>query len=305
LKASENGKAGIIDSEAKWIVQPLYEDIVFESELAPSPFTDNFVLVKSDGQWGALNDKGETVIAPAFDEMRSFYNGMAAVKKGDKWGFVNSSGELVIEALYENVRDFQGNVAIVTMNDSSGESVITRDGTTVFQGNPATKLGYEGFVHGLCIIRGSEQTTAAEGEETCGVINAIGKVLFPKSSLNDARIQEGGLLYVVKNDKWAIASIDGTMLTGYNYNFIEPYTGQDLIKANVGGEITFGEFGEGENAYGGLWGMVNKNGKIIIPVKYAEIGNFVGGLAPAKSGEDLDQVGYVSLDGKEVRKLTK
>jgi hypothetical protein len=305
LKASENGKVGIIDSEAKWVVQPLYEDVHFESETSPSPFTDNFLLVKLNGQWGAFNSQGELSIAAAFDEMRSFSNGMAAVKRGDRWGFVDASGQVVIEPVYENVRDFQGNVAIVTMNDQSGEAVISKDRTIVFEGNPATKLGYDGFVHGLCIIRGSDQATAADGEETCGVINASGKVLFPKSSLNDARIQEGGLLYVVKNGKWAIASIDGSMITGYNYNFIEPYTGQYLIKVNVGGEISYGEFGEGENAYGGLWGMVNKNGKLFIPVKYAEIGNFVGGLAPAKSGEDLDQIGYVSLDGKEVRKLTK
>jgi hypothetical protein len=306
LKASENGKTGLIDQNGKWIVPAQYDDIQFDSEIAETPFTENFVLVKTGDQWGALHSNGTVVVPVAFQQIRSFSNGMAAVLKDNQWGFVNANGELAIEPQFMSVRDFQGDVAIVTKDEGSGELVIDQTGKIIFEGSLTTKLGYEGFVNGLCIIRGGENNKAAgEPDASCGVINSKGKVLFPKSSLSDARVQEGGLLYVIKNGKWAVASTDGSLLTGYNFDWIESYNGQELIKCNVGGEISYGEFGYEEGAYGGLFGMINKNGKVIIPIKFAEIGTFQGGLAPAKSGEDLDQVGYFDLTGKQVRALTK
>jgi hypothetical protein len=305
-EAAENGKVGVIDTNGNWIVQPKFDDVTYLTSTAETPFTAGFVLAKSDGNWGAVNTSGELSVPPSYQDMRPFSNGMAAVKQNDKWGFITTSGTLVIEPKYFSVRDFQGDVAIIEEQEGSGESVINVKGETVFAADPAVTFNYEGFTEGLCIM-GSAQSNEEAGypNSTYGVINSKGSVLFNKKALSDVRIQPGGLLYVQKNNKWALATHEGTMLTGFDYDWIEPYTSQEFIRCNLGGEATYDEMSGIEEFYGGNWGLLDKTGKLRVPLKFSEIGTFSEGVAPARSGEDLDQIGYVDFSGKPVRAATK
>jgi hypothetical protein len=95
------------------------------------------------------------------------------------------------------------------------------------------------------------------------------------------------------------------MLTGYNYSWIEPFTGQALIRCNTGGEIQYDEYGNGEECFGGRWGFIDKNGKMKVALKFSELGPFQGGFAAARTSADLDQIGYVDFNGKSVRELKR
>jgi hypothetical protein len=305
-EAAENGKYGVIDTNGKWIIQPQFDDVTYLTENKESPFTAGFVLAKSGENWGAVDTNGSMTVPAAFEEIRSFSGTMAAVKKNGVWGFINTSGTMVIEPRYFSVRDFQGDVAIVEEKEDSGESVIDKNGETIFAASPGVTIGYEGFKEGLCVISSTDGgEEAGTPNNTCGVINSKGKILFNKNALNEARIQPGGLIYAIKNGKCALASGEGVMLTGFSFDWIEPYTGQDLIRCNVGGEASYDEMNGVEEYYGGNWGMLDATGKLRIPVRYAEIGTFSEGLAPARSGEDLDQIGYVDFNGNIVRQLSK
>ena len=55
-----------------------------------------------------------------FDEIRSYYEDMAAARKGDLWGFVNKEQEEVIPFLFDEVEDFQNGQARVKLNGQSG-----------------------------------------------------------------------------------------------------------------------------------------------------------------------------------------
>ncbi|EDP6815232.1 hypothetical protein GL567_06580 [Campylobacter lari] len=44
---------------------------------------------------GFINNKGEIVINPIFDEVESFYNKAAIVQLNGKWGFVDTSGNII------------------------------------------------------------------------------------------------------------------------------------------------------------------------------------------------------------------
>jgi HSP20 family molecular chaperone IbpA len=62
------------------------------------------------GKWGFVNEKGEEVIPPRFDEVWGFAtNGLAAVKVGETWGFINEKGEEVIQPCFDEVRGFAAN----------------------------------------------------------------------------------------------------------------------------------------------------------------------------------------------------
>lgn len=75
-----------------------------------------------NGKWGFINEKGEYIIEPAYDEAKSFSSGLAAVKIGDKWGYVNKYGQLQIENEYSEAFSFIKDKALVI--DQLGECRI-------------------------------------------------------------------------------------------------------------------------------------------------------------------------------------
>lgn len=63
-------------------------------------------VASQDGKWGFIDDEGEIVIKPVFQEAKSFSNGLAAVYDGEKWGFINKDGDLVIDYQFRDVDYF-------------------------------------------------------------------------------------------------------------------------------------------------------------------------------------------------------
>ena len=55
---------------------------------------------------GFVNSKGEWVIEPKYDKVKSFSNGLAPVAIGKKWGYINPKGETVIDLQYRDAEVF-------------------------------------------------------------------------------------------------------------------------------------------------------------------------------------------------------
>ncbi len=306
LKASENGKTGVLSNTGKWIVTPQYDDVLFASPDSDSPFSEGLLLISSADAWGVIDEKGNVVIEPSYEEIRPFKNKYAAVMQGGQWGFIDRNNSIVVPPAFYNVRDFQGGVAIVQESPEAPEGVINSLGEWIIKPQPGVTFHYDGFVGGLCVINGSEENTSVGYPlSTAGVVNDKGKVLFHARALSDARINEGGLIYAIKNDKWAVADSEGVMLSGFVYSWIEPYHGQELIRCNTGGEIVYGDMAVQEEAYGGRWGFIDKSGKVRVPMKFSELGEMRDGLAAARTSEDLDEIGYYDFNGMVVRPLKK
>ena len=58
---------------------------------------DGAIAFCRDGLWGFVDEDGEEVIAPAYDQARSFSGGVAAVCKDGLWGFIDEEGQLVVD----------------------------------------------------------------------------------------------------------------------------------------------------------------------------------------------------------------
>jgi hypothetical protein len=73
---------------------------------------------QSDGKWGYIGAKGESVIESRFEEASSFENGVAAVKLNGRWGYLRADGSMEIpptlvelggrEGIYISARDDVG-----------------------------------------------------------------------------------------------------------------------------------------------------------------------------------------------------
>jgi hypothetical protein len=59
----------------------------------------NLGMMRHD-DFGFINEEGNEVITPEYDEVYPFSEGLAAVLKNNKWGFIDKSGELKIDYHY-------------------------------------------------------------------------------------------------------------------------------------------------------------------------------------------------------------
>lgn len=301
IEARENGLTGIITPEGKWLLKPLYDNVLYNDATAASPFTEGKVRVKVDSLWGAADASGELVVMPQYTGIRNFVNGYAPVRNdAGRWGFINESNAVILEAAYANVRNIQGNVVIVQEDPDSPEHVVDLKGKEIIAPTAGVSLAPEGFVNGVCVL--SEEKNGATKKT---LITESGKRPFAQM-FSDMQVYPG-LVYVSLNEKWAMATPEGRLLTGFDYTWLEPYHNQAWIRCNTGGELYYDEHGEQPwaSAFGGLWGVLDKTGKLRVPMAYAEIGEFGDDLAPARSGKDLDEVGYFDTTGKVVREVKK
>ena len=81
---------------------------------------DNMIAFEKDGQWGFVNSEGTVVIEPAYEQAKSFSEGLAAVYVDNWWGFINEENRLVIDASYLNVDYFneEGSCMVQTAGDT-------------------------------------------------------------------------------------------------------------------------------------------------------------------------------------------
>lgn len=114
--AQKNGKWAIINADGKEKTGYIYDDVIVDDYGFCS--LQSKVIVKENGAYHIVNEKGEEVGNATFDDAKAFsHNGYAAVCKKGKWGFVDIEGNMVIDCIYEDADSF-----------SYGYAAICKDG---------------------------------------------------------------------------------------------------------------------------------------------------------------------------------
>ncbi len=79
--------------------------------------------------WGFINGSGQIVIAPTFERVGNFSEGLARFRKNGKWGFMDMKGKEVIPPVYDLVRDFSEGSAPVMQRKRKGLEAFYIDNT--------------------------------------------------------------------------------------------------------------------------------------------------------------------------------
>ncbi len=75
--------------------------------------------IRNEKKWGFINDHGEMVIAPEFEAVGHFSEGLAAASRelpwsdGETWGYINKHGEMVIKPQFNAASPFSEGLALV------------------------------------------------------------------------------------------------------------------------------------------------------------------------------------------------
>lgn len=259
----------------------------------------------SNDKWGFLDLSGNVVIEPIFDRAGDFSQGRAAVLFGGTIGYIDTSGKIVIPCKYDWSSGFLNGFATVKLAGKYG--FIDLDG------NEIVPIKYDfvfSFVNGFAIVnQGGTLTEKGFLGGKFGVIDTLGKeVISPKydyiHSYKMVYFQQKNQLLaeVVRASKVLIE--DGNLILMNHQVGLINADGKEVLPLKYG-EINFTNDGQVWAMKEGRWGMLDQFGKKMTPFKYDESPYAQTEIEGPDSVvlirvEANSKYGFINLKGEEV-----
>ncbi|MEN9401024.1 MAG: hypothetical protein RL632_2127 [Bacteroidota bacterium] len=220
------------------------------------------------GNYGFMDRMGVEKIAPQFDQLGFFYEGLATAVKEERYGYVDKLGSVVIPFRFESASDFEGGRAIVQENGLYG--VIDRIGNFILK---PIYSDIQGLSSGLFLVA---------KDSMYGYVDKEGVLKIP-FQYTDAYPFSKGMAKVEVDGKQAYINEQGDFVVMPCKTSIKFFNDSLLV------------FEEGE-----LFGLMRKNCSVVIPATYDVIGELSSNRALVTLD---DKLGYVDGIGKVVIEL--
>ncbi|MFN8674355.1 MAG: WG repeat-containing protein [Candidatus Sericytochromatia bacterium] len=258
-----NDKYAIFDESTKKITGYIYEYINEHNT------NENFILLKKDGKWGLLDLDLKEVIPNKYDDLSSFKNNTFIAKLNNQNTLIDVDIQKVISNSYKNIESYEFGFGLFKVtNEINGKNIY---GLIDENGKEILKTKYNEIIN----------------IDSYGIVAKIDdkKELFDKNIKNVENIIypfTDTINYVIGKDyqKTGLITKYGEKIadTKYdNFSFLDN-DGEDFIFINIGGEKVI-EYATNfssknrEHIYGGLNGVINIGGKIILEPIYDRIRN--------------------------------
>jgi WG containing repeat len=279
----QSGPWGYIDKTGRIVIPLQFE--------AAEPFSEGRAAVALHNKhgfsktYGFIDGSGRLVIPAQFKTVQPFQSGLAAVLVPPLgWGYIDSAGAILVPPSYRSARSFNEGRAIVATADIMGRN--WKVGAINLAGEIAVPLDFQE------LSDFSEGVAAARREGKFGFIDKDGKVTvgfqfqraFPFRS-GKARVFRG------PDGRSGLIDRTGTLLAPFDYDMVYDFNDGFAVvrKAHK-------------------FGLIDAEGKIVIPLRFAEIGrpsdshlaisksaSFSEGLLPATLARNT-KFGYVDRD---------
>jgi hypothetical protein len=334
------GRTGYVDNTGKIVIRPQFDEAWnFSEGLAP---------VRFDDRWGYIDKTGKVVIAPQFFQVSSFKEGLACVgaffKSGPvndrvgNYGYIDKSGKFVIKPQFGVAFSFSDGLARIQTEDykdgyidKSGKVVfwderLTEDfsaGRALFKTNsnmPGSMTGYMDKTGKTAISPKfdwgesfSEGIACVSLNKKAGFIDTNGQTVID-FRFDSCRSFSEGLAAVMVGDKWGYIDKSGKIVIEPRFAEAEQFSDSVAVVRVVedskasNKEERYKEGGNIISVKAGRYGVVDRNGRMILPPQFVQIGSFSNGLAWVNLGEDYivhgntDKWGYINKAGKFVWK---
>ena len=90
-----------------------YTEVIAPEYEAVENFSDGLAAVKKDGKWGFADTGGSVVIDFQYDDVHDFSDGLAPVKKDRMWGFIDHNNNVVVDFQYDRAYEFSEGKSVV------------------------------------------------------------------------------------------------------------------------------------------------------------------------------------------------
>jgi hypothetical protein len=289
-------------------------------------YADALYPINVKDKWGYINRKGETVIAPTFDDADDFYEDAAKVRvtKGSQsgYGFIDRKGQWLVQPIYQNVGRFNEGKAFVAKDDlygyvdKYGKEVIPcqfEDAGSFLNGYAAIKQGgWTGFIDktGTVIIKPAYTVNVSHpkfidglapvfgADEQTGFIDTSGQWYISTQFASAGNFVDGLAWAMWQQDDSAAEhgfTIKGGYIDKEGVYIIPP-------------EYDFGwDFSEGyatvwvrsEDKQHKIWKVIDKEGTVVLDkLPYRNVGAMGNGLIPIQD-EDM-KWGFMNIKGEVI-----
>ncbi len=280
------GNYGFINKKPIIVIDCIYEDAL--------PFSCGLAAVKLNGLWGYIDSSGTQIIKNKYDKVYSFSEDKALVYSNDNWTFIDKNGEIILSLKeYSNAEPFKNDIAKVKRKNKFG--FINKSGTEVIsiKYDDASTINND-----LIKVRYSKW----------GVINKDENIIIPFNFENIQIIASCFLVVskqVTNNNKkgylYGLFNFKGEKLLDIKYNSIELLDNDIMFLSRSENILELGEDGEEYEIedfefwlyniplhrliktdyrtdkfcnglaivqHNNLYGYIDKNGLVVIPIKY-------------------------------------
>lgn len=304
-----NGKQwGYIDSDGKQVIDFAYDSVGY--------FVDGIAMVKPSGsKISFITAAGRPTGNKWFTKGYDYQNGLLVVEDNAKWGAVNYLSDVIIPFEFDSISLFNADYAAVVKN----RQLCIYNIKTKQYSQPFASIDYVGA--NLCTIAdsgkyrlynllsglmsppyewiGFEESGLLRAKQNglFGVINTLGQVVIP-FAYNKLSEPSGGMYIGVKEKTtprnttliFNFISANGSITHEETYTNATPF----FVSTNLNDTLSI-------VTYKGLQGMVNKRGRVVVPLNYEAILPFADSLAPFSKG---GKWGYINTSFKTVIKPT-
>lgn len=282
----------------------------------------DYQMIKENGKFGYVNFKGEAIPCQYENARDTFSDGLAAVVSNHRVGFIDKTGAVRIPFVFEysefdfnfyqyGLARFSEGLCAMTRNGKFG--YIGKQGETVI---PFTYDGAGSFRYGRAVVY-----KAFGDKAKAALIDKKGQLVIP-FNYDYISIQSGSkpVLFVMRDDKWGICSLQGEVLAACIYDAVSSYS-QGLVQVKKNGRQGLIDVNGAtvvpcdyecisqDWAYEGLflakkngkWGCVGPENKTIIPFNYDNISCHKIGNDVVFLVTEVRETRIFSPDGHEIK----
>ncbi len=292
------------------------------ADLLSYPDEKFICFIDNNGKAG-FKVNGGIVIAPIYDFVEPFYEGLALVRIDDKYQYINKQGVKFADAN-----------STYTYPEQRAEGVILLHCKTHnFEIDTIAQYRFLEISSGeeICAMRFDTASPFSEGiacvckGDKWGYINVDGTIVIP-FKYEAANSFREGLASVKLNDAWGVINKHGDIVVDFIYDHVEDfYDGMADIKLNgkygfvdkYGIEIVSPKYDDvypyssgvaDVRTYDSGYALIDRTGEAITPFKYDAINDDrewvdevgVVMINIEKNGETVERYGLINTSGKEI-----
>lgn len=290
-------------------------------------FNEGIMGVCINNKWGYMNSNGKEITPIKYERCKfpgldGFHEGVAGVGISDGnvtwYGFINKYGKEITPFKYDDAASFSEGLACVGIDGKCG--YINKQGKEIIKIKYGYMYGYSMSAEYPMISDFNEGLACVQIGNKIGYINKKGKIVIPAKFDAGTRFAEGRA-FVGIGDKYGYINKKGQFVGEMKYdrhysnpefyngfasvttngNFVESWgiinkQGKEIVPTKYN-YSSLGGFAEGFAGMkiGEKWGYIDENGKLVIPAKYDKVGGFYGGLSAVKIG---NKYGYINKKDK-------
>ena len=290
----KDGKWGIMDFEGKEITKNIYTSI---ENLQP---TEGKLLVKENDKYGCIDIKGNILVNTEYDNIESdgYYteksgyidSGFIVSNKTDdgyRYGYITNKNKVILEPKYNEIsRILKEDKDIYLIVSENGKFGLYNSSKVVIP-NEYQEISYDDNLDVLIVQKNRKYGVAKlDGNFVINVekdeIISRGEYLYTKVGTEqkvydtegkEVNINYNRSIYKTESDKYKISTILNNNITYYG---VIDENGNQLINEDYKYiEYLFDDYFIATNEQGSM-GIINKNGRIILEMKYNSLQKLKG-----------------------------